>query len=123
LQTKNGVIWLENECLKQSLATKDNHNHKSKPLPLQQRKNFHSKAVFWSPSTIHKAFVRKDIEQRKKEQLQLQKKDKKKLEATSRLYNKQIADEAKAAQQRERECKKEEKEAKAKGLAASRVLK
>jgi uncharacterized protein (DUF2225 family) len=55
------------------------------------------KAVFWLPSTICKAFVHKDVKQRKKEQLQLQKKDKKKLEAVQRLYNKQVADEAKAA--------------------------
>jgi hypothetical protein len=122
-QAKNEVVRLENEGLKQSLATKGKHKHKSKPLPLQQRKEFYLKAVFWSPSTIREAFVREDVEQREKEQLQLQKKDKKKLEAASRLYNKQIADEAKAARQRERERKKEEKEAKAKELAASRALK
>ena len=52
----------------------------------------------------------RDVEQREKEQLQLQKNNKKKLEAASRLYNKQIADEVKAARQRERERKKEEKE-------------
>jgi hypothetical protein len=122
-QAKNKVIRLKIEGLKQSLASKDKHKHKSRPLPLQQRKEFHLKAVFWLPSTIREAFVCEDIEQCKKEHLQLQKKDKKKLEAVARLYKKQIADEAKAARQRERERKKEEKEAKAKELAASRALK
>ena len=89
-QAKNEVVRFENQGLKHSLASKDKHKHKSKPLPLQQRKEFHSKAVFWSPSTIREAFVREDVEQREKEQLQLQKKDKKKLEAALRLYNKQI---------------------------------
>jgi hypothetical protein len=69
---------------------------------------------------VHKAFAQEDVEQREKEQLRLQKKDKKKLEAASRLYNKQVAHEAKAARQRERERKKEGKEAQAKELAASR---
>jgi hypothetical protein len=66
-QAKNEVVWLKNEGLKQSLATKDKHKHKSRPPPLQQRKEFHLKAVFWSPSTIRKAFVCEDVKQRKKE--------------------------------------------------------
>jgi hypothetical protein len=65
-QAKNEVVRLENEGLKQSFATKDKHKHKIKPLPLQQRKEFHSQAVFWSPSTIREAFVREDVERREK---------------------------------------------------------
>jgi hypothetical protein len=95
------------------LLLKTSTNTRAKLYLFQQHKESHLKAVFWLPSTIWEAFVYKDIKQRKKEQLQLQKKDKKKLEAASRLYNKQVTDEAMAAWQHERKRKKEEKEAKA----------
>jgi hypothetical protein len=64
-QAKIEVLWYKNKGLEESLTTKDKHRKKSKHLDLQQRKEFHSKAVFWLPSTICKLFARKAVKQRK----------------------------------------------------------
>ncbi|KAF1935322.1 hypothetical protein EJ02DRAFT_296262, partial [Clathrospora elynae] len=54
-QVKNKLLCNKNEGLRASLYTKKKRAKKSKTLDLQQRKEFHSSAVFWSPGTICKA--------------------------------------------------------------------
>jgi hypothetical protein len=70
-QAKNEVLRYENEGLKEFLTTKDKYRKKSKRLDLQQRKEFHSKAVFWSPSTIRESFAREAVKQREANELRL----------------------------------------------------
>jgi hypothetical protein len=74
LQVKNELYRHENDGLRTALNTKQRHKGKSKALDLQQRKEFHSEAVFWSPSTIRESFAREAVVQREAEELKLQKK-------------------------------------------------
>jgi hypothetical protein len=123
LQVHNELYRHENEGLRDSLNTEQKYKGKSKPLNLQQRKEFHSTAVFWSPSTIREARVRGRVQRREDEAAQLQKKKvDKRLKAAHRSYQKRIA-EAKAARLRDREAKKKEREAMAAELAAARAKK
>jgi hypothetical protein len=62
-QAKNEVFQYESEDQEESPTTKDKHKKKSKPVYLQQRKQFDSKAVFCSPNTIRKSCVRKAVRQ------------------------------------------------------------
>jgi hypothetical protein len=55
LLDQNKLLCDENEGLRASLYTKKKRAKKSKTLNLQQRKEFHSSTVFWSPGTIYKA--------------------------------------------------------------------
>jgi hypothetical protein len=123
LQVHNALYRYENEGLRDSLNAKQKYRGKSKPLNLQQRKEFHSTAVFWSPSTIREARVRERVQRCEDEAAQLKKKVDKKLKAPHRLYQKRVAEEAKAARLRDREAKKKEREAMAAELAAARAKK
>lgn len=46
LQVNIEVLHVENQGLKDAVSTKQKHKKKHKPLDLQQRKEFRSKAVF-----------------------------------------------------------------------------
>jgi hypothetical protein len=59
--------------LRTSLNIKKKRAKKSKHLHLSQKKEFHSNAVFYSPSTIREGFELEDQKERKKEAEQLQK--------------------------------------------------
>ena len=52
LQVNIEVLHVENQGLKEEVSTKQKHKKKNKPLDLQQRKEFRSKAVFWGPARI-----------------------------------------------------------------------
>lgn len=52
LQVNIEVLHVENQGLKDAVSTKQKHKKKNKPLDLQQRKEFRSKAVFWGPARI-----------------------------------------------------------------------
>jgi transketolase len=102
LQVHNKFYCNKIDGLCGALTTRQRHKGKGKPLDLQQCKEFCRKAVFYSPSTVCKSFVRKDIEQHEAKEEKLQKKYQKELKAVHNLYQS-------AAEER-----KKEKEAKAK---------
>jgi hypothetical protein len=91
LQVHNKLYCNKIDGLCNALTTRQRHKGKSQPLDLQQRKEFCSKAISYSPSTVHKSFVRKDVKQRKANEEKLQKKHQKELKAAHNLYQKQIA--------------------------------
>jgi hypothetical protein len=64
LKVHNKLYCDKIDGLRGALTTRQRHKGKSKSLDLQQRKEFRSKAVFYSSLTVCKSFVRKDIEQR-----------------------------------------------------------
>jgi hypothetical protein len=123
LQVHNKLYCVEIDGLRGALTTRQRHKGKSKSLDLQQRKEFRSKAVFYSPSTVRESFVRKDIEQREAEEEKLQKKHQKELKAAHNLYQKQIASAKREQRQRAAEERKKEKEAKAAERVAAKVKK
>ena len=89
LQVQNELLHHENEGLHEALVTKRKHAKKSKPLDLQQRKEYWGGAVFWSPRKLREAKARDAVEQQEKEEKKLRKADDKKLKEASLLYKKQ----------------------------------
>jgi hypothetical protein len=112
LQVQNELLNYENDGLREALITKKKHKKKGKVLDLQQRQEFHSGAVFWSPGKIREARARRVVNEHLAEEEKLQKADSKKLKAQAALYKKKIAEEkrvAAAAAKEERERVKAEK--------------
>jgi hypothetical protein len=123
LQVLNELLHHENKGLRTSLSTKKKRNNKSNTMDLQQRKEFQSSAVFWSPRKVREACVREDMKQQEAEEGNLQKSQRKELKAAAALYKKQQLAEAKVERERIKEVKKKGREDKAKRLAASRAEK
>jgi hypothetical protein len=73
LQTRNELLNVENEGLKQALVVHKKHKKKGKQLDLQQRKEFHSRAVFWSPRKIREAKARELVKQQEETAKKLEK--------------------------------------------------
>ena len=123
LQVQNELLHYENEGLRTTLTTKQKHKKKSKLLDLQQRKEYHSGAVLWSPRKIREARARERVKQQEEEQQKLQKTRDRELKAAATLYKKKMAEEAKVVRQLARERAAEERKARAAELAAARALK
>jgi hypothetical protein len=68
LQVQNNLLLYENKGLRKALTTKKKHKNKGKTLDLQQRQEFHSRAVFWSPSKVNEARFRERIRKREEEE-------------------------------------------------------
>jgi hypothetical protein len=122
-QTHNDLLNSENEGLRQALALKRKHKKKSKPLDLQQRKEYHGGAVFWSPSKLREARFRERVKQQEEEAEKLQKAQTRELREAHRLYKKKMAEEAKALQESAKEARAEERKKAAEEAAARRAQK
>jgi hypothetical protein len=55
LQTQNKLLHHKNNGLTCAIKAKKKHKTKSKTMDLQQRKEYHGGAVFWSPRKLRKA--------------------------------------------------------------------
>jgi hypothetical protein len=55
LANQNELLSNENEGLRMALSTKKKHTKKGKVLDLQQYKEYHGGAVFWSPRKMREA--------------------------------------------------------------------
>ena len=121
MQVQNELLNHENQGLRAVIATKRKHNKKSKPLDLQQRKEFHSNAVFWSPRKVREAMARDDVKQAEEEEEKLQKSKRKELKAAATLYKKIEKGKAKVERERIQVVNKKEREAKAERLAVARA--
>jgi hypothetical protein len=106
-QVKDEVVRDENKDLRTSLNTKKKRAKKSKHLHLSQQKEFHSNAVFYSPSTIREGFELEDQKERRKEAEKLQKE----LQKAHNTYQKQIAVKKREQRKHDSEAKKKEKDA------------
>jgi hypothetical protein len=95
LQTQNELLRLENDNLTHALAGKEKQKKKRYKLDLQQRKEYHGGALFWSPRKLCEARTRKAVKRDEAKQLQLQKSRDRELKVPSRLYNRQQAEAAK----------------------------
>ncbi|KAI0568627.1 hypothetical protein TUN199_11800, partial [Pyrenophora tritici-repentis] len=123
LQAHNDILNTENEGLRQALTLKKKHKKKSKPLDLQQRKEYHGGAVFWSPSKLREARVHEQVNRQEEEAEKLQKAQTKELKAAAALYKKKIAEEAKALRESAKEARAEERKKAAEEAAARRTQK
>jgi hypothetical protein len=99
LYVQNELLHHENDGLKEALTAHKKHKKRGKVLNLQQRKEYHGGATFWSPRKLRESRAREVVEQREKEELELQKANTKELKAASALYNKKIAEEKRVARE------------------------
>ena len=58
LQVQNKLLLHENQGLRESLRIKKKHKKQGYTLDLQQRKEYHGGAVFWSPRKMREAQAR-----------------------------------------------------------------
>jgi hypothetical protein len=123
LQTQNELLHHENKGLTRALEAKKKHKKKSKTMDLQQRKEYHGGAVFWSPRKLREARACEATKQDEDERARLQKTHNRELKAAATLYKKKQAEAAKVARQQAAEERAKAKKAKAEELAAARALK
>lgn len=123
LQTQNELLHHENQSLQEALTTREKRAAQSKTMDLQQRKEYHGGAVFWSPRKLREARAREAVKQREDEAERLRKKEARELKAASQHHKKQKAEEAKKLRRIARERAAEERAAAAQERAAARALK
>ena len=69
ISVQNELLHHEIDGLKEAILVKKKHKKKGKPLDLQQCKEYHGGAVFWSPRKVREALYRESVRERdKKEQ-------------------------------------------------------
>jgi hypothetical protein len=123
LQVNNELYIYKIQDLHQSLTTKRKDGKKGKLLDLQQRKEFQSSAVLWSPRKVREAKAQESVREAEEEAKNLRKIETKELKAAAPLYKKQMAAAAKVACEEAKEVKKKERNDKAAWLAAARTEK
>jgi hypothetical protein len=89
LQVQNELLNHKSQGLRTTLEGKRTRKSKGKTLDLQQRKEFHGSAMFWSPRKVREANAHKQVKQRDTAEEMLQKSRCKKLKAAASLYKKQ----------------------------------
>jgi hypothetical protein len=60
-QVQNKLLHYKNDSLRAALTVKKKHDKKSRPLNLQQRKEYHGSAVFWSSRKVREAEAREVV--------------------------------------------------------------
>jgi hypothetical protein len=106
LQVQNKLLHHRNDAIKEALSIKQKHAKKSRLLPLIQRQEYDSGAVWWSLGSLREARVRDEVFRREEEQEKLRKSDEKELRESAAEARKKDA-EAKA---REREAARVQKQ-------------
>ncbi|PVH90561.1 hypothetical protein DM02DRAFT_607318 [Periconia macrospinosa] len=82
---QNDLLHAEVQNLTKALTIKKKQQKKSKPLDLQQRKEYHGRAVFYSPRKIREARARAKVVEQEKEKQELQKAHKKAEQALNKV--------------------------------------
>jgi hypothetical protein len=70
IAVQNELLKHEDRRLREALASKQKGQKRSKPLDLQQRKEYHGGFVFWSPMKVREARVRQTVKERGEKELQ-----------------------------------------------------
>ncbi|KAI1669638.1 DDE-1 domain containing protein [Pyrenophora tritici-repentis] len=114
----NQLLHHELNGVKEAITVKKRHKKHSKPLDLQQRQEYHSGAVFWSPRKIREARARERVKQQEEHEQQLAKANKKELQAAAKLLRHQEAEERRVAREAAKVVKEKERAEKAAARAA-----
>ncbi|KAI1559336.1 hypothetical protein PtrEW13061_012431, partial [Pyrenophora tritici-repentis] len=111
LQAAKEIAEYEKDALRAALHVHQKpRNRHEPPLDLQQRKAFHSGAVWWSPCKLREARFRQLVKEKEKEKELLDKIELKEAKENNRIYQLKIKEAARAARE---EAKKVRDEAKA----------
>ena len=100
----------ELQGLKEAVQPKKKRTKKATALPLQQRQEYSSRAIFWSPKKLREARVRQQVFEQEEEQERVRKADIKELQKANRLYKEKLAEE-KRLQRREAQVAREKERA------------
>ncbi|KAI1676288.1 Atrophin-1 multi-domain protein [Pyrenophora tritici-repentis] len=102
------LLQHKNKGLKEALQHKKKHKKKSKALNLQQRQEYHSGAVHWSPRKLREARAR---EAKQREEAQLQRQVELEERRVERQRLKEMRERERAEKAAERARQKEERDA------------
>ncbi|KAF7574024.1 hypothetical protein PtrM4_056470 [Pyrenophora tritici-repentis] len=97
ISTQNELLRHEIKGLKEALNLQTNQD------------GYHGGAVFWSPRKLRQARERRVVEEREKDELQLQKARRLELKEQARLYKLQVAQEKRVERERLKEVREKEK--------------
>jgi hypothetical protein len=103
----------ENEGLREALLTKKKHKVKGKALNLQQRQEYRSRGVWWSPRKLEEGKTQKAILEREEMEEKLQKARKKKEKEDLHLQRQIQAEERRVERERLKVVREKEKADKA----------
>jgi hypothetical protein len=106
---QNELLKHEVRGLREALASKKKGKKRSKPLDLQQRKEYHGGSVFWSPRKVREARVRQTVKEREEKEPQLQKAERAELKKSNKLYKAHILQEKRVARAEAKVAREHEK--------------
>ncbi|EUC42866.1 hypothetical protein COCMIDRAFT_102393 [Bipolaris oryzae ATCC 44560] len=113
LQVQNELLRHEMEGLRAALSHKQKHKGKGKALDLQQRKEYHGGAVFWSPRKFREARAREAVREHEEMEEKLQKARAKKDREETQLQRQAEREEKRTERLRLNEMRKLERAEKA----------
>ncbi|KAI1680824.1 C-terminal domain containing protein [Pyrenophora tritici-repentis] len=121
LQAAKEIAEYEKDALRAALHVHQKpRNRHEPPLDLQQRKAFHSGAVWWSPCKLREARFRQLVKEKEKEKELLDKIELKEAKENNRIYQLKIKEAARAAREEAKKVRDEAKAVKAAELDAKR---
>ncbi|KAF2727386.1 hypothetical protein EJ04DRAFT_451419 [Polyplosphaeria fusca] len=113
LSIQNELLKHEMDGIKQALSAKKKREKKGKALDLQQRKEYHGGAIFWSPRKVREARVRQSIKEQEDKEQQLQRAETAELRKAAKLYKEKIQREKRVAREEAKKVREKEKADKA----------
>jgi hypothetical protein len=118
LQVQNELLHYENNGLREALTVKRRCKKCSKQLNLQQHKEYHAGAVFWSPCKIREAQARETVLQQQEHEDKLAKANRNELQAAVKLLKEQEKEDRCVARERAKELRDQMKAKQATACAA-----
>jgi hypothetical protein len=86
ISAQNSILRAENRGLREALFIKKKREKKSYTLQLNNSNEYHGGAVFYSPKKIRQAHLDEIEKRRQKDEIKLQKAERKQLQQQARLY-------------------------------------
>ena len=107
------LLTQQNQGLQEQVTHKKKHSKKRKPLDLQQRREYHSTAVFWSPRKVREARYRQKIVEQEQEEERVQKARRKEQQIAAKLQRERETQERRQERERVKRAREEERAVKA----------
>jgi hypothetical protein len=114
---------MENIGLRASFPYKKKYKRKGYPLDLQQREEYYSRAVFYSPRKVNEARFRRRVKEQEERELQLRKVEMKEERLAKKLRKQKEQEERRLQREEAKVVKEKEREQRAKEKAAKTVEK
>jgi hypothetical protein len=109
ISVQNELLKHENRGLREALASKKKGQKRSRPLDLQQRKEYHGGSVFWSPRKVREARVRQTVKEHEEREIQSQKAERAEFKKANKLYKAGVLQEKRVARAKAKVAREQEK--------------